>query len=266
MENPFPGMNPYLEDATLWGDVHHLFISNLSRELNVRLPEDYYASIEERVYLESPSTFRQIVPDIVIGKPVDSPPRSMATAALADPPTRIEIASDPVREAFIQIFALRNQKRLLVAVIEVLSPTNKTPHAEGRKRYLEKQQELLHSTAHLMEIDLLHYGEHTIYLPREVILREGEWDYLVALHRAGWSHLKGDIWRVLLQERLPRVEIPLLPGDGEVVVDLQAVLNRTYVEGRFHKKVDYSTDPPVPLPEPKLAWVRALLREQGLRQ
>jgi hypothetical protein len=265
MQNPFPGMNPYLEDATLWGDVHHLLISHLARELNRELPDDYYASIEERVYLESPSTFRQIVPDIVLSKPVDSPPRPSTTAVVADPPTRIEVAGDPVREAFIQIFALRNQQRLLVGVIEILSPTNKTPHAEGRKRYLEKQQELLRSTAHLMEIDLLHYGEHTVFLPREVILREGEWDYLIALHRAGWSLLKGDIWRVQLPDRLPRVSIPLLHGDGEVVVDLQQVLNRTYEEGRFHKKVDYSVDPPVPLPESKLQWVRTLLRERGLR-
>src|SRR5205823_2575020 len=47
--------------------------------------------------------------------------------------------------------------RQLVTAIEVLSPTNK--RGDGRSEYLAKRQRLLLSTAHLMEIDLLHQGQ-----------------------------------------------------------------------------------------------------------
>ena len=48
MRNPFPGMNPYLEDPVLWGGVHHLLMRALHQQLNQRLPEGYVALVEER--------------------------------------------------------------------------------------------------------------------------------------------------------------------------------------------------------------------------
>jgi hypothetical protein len=254
-------MNPYLEDPSLWREVHQRLVVCLANELNQNLPEPYSAYIEERVYMESVDVERQIQPDILISKPVRTGATASAGAtALADAPSHIELRIlDPIREPYIQIFAGRGRNRVLVAVIEILSPTNKTPNAVGRAQYLEKQQQLLQSTAHLMEIDLLHYGEHTVFLPREAILADGEWDYLVVLHKAGWGGARGDVWRVALEQRLPRVSVPLLAGDGEVVVDLQDALNRVYVEGRFDRKVDYTQPPPVPLSEEKLAWVRQVV-------
>lgn len=260
MQNPFPGMNPYLEDPSLWREVHQRLVVCLANELNQNLPEPYSAFIEDRVYMESVDVERQIQPDVLISKPARSQRAAPAAAALADAPAHIELrVLDPIREPYIQIFAGRGRNRVLVAVIEVLSPTNKTPNAVGRAQYLEKQQHLLHSTAHLMEIDLLHYGEHTVFLPREAILADGEWDYLVVLHRAGWGGVRGDVWRVALAQRLPRVSVPLLPGDGEVVLDLQDALNRVYAEGRFDRKVDYTQPPPAPLADEKLAWVRQVV-------
>jgi len=68
---------------------------------------------------------------------------------------------------------------------------------------------------HLLEIDLLHYDEHTVFLPREASLREGDaWDYLIALHRASESRYAGEAWFMRLSERLPRVRVPLLPKDS----------------------------------------------------
>ena len=47
----------------------------------------------------------------------------------------------------------------VVTVIEVLSPANKTV-GEGHRLYRRKQQEVLNSQAHLIEIDLLAEGLH----------------------------------------------------------------------------------------------------------
>jgi len=172
----------------------------------------------------------------------------------------------PLTEPFLQIVSVRNKQRLLVAVIELLSPANKMPNSEGRRRYLQKQHDLLRSTAHLLEIDLLHYGEHTVFLPREALRREGDaWDYLIALHRAGESRYAGEVWFVRLSERLPRVRVPLLPEDPEVVIDLQDAVDTVYAQGRYHELLDYSAEPPAPLSDEQRAWVRECLHAQGIR-
>lgn len=267
MGNPFPGMNPYMEDAAIWGDVHHTLISAIRRQLNRNLPAGYIALIEERVYLEIAGAFRRYVPDVTVSKPLTPSESGHTATALADAPVRIEIQSEPMREPFIQVFSLRNKERRLVAVIEVLSPSNKTSQSEGRRLYLQKQRDLLRSSVHLMEIDLLHYGKHTVFVPYEALRRvRKEWDYLIALHRAEWSESKADVWFVNLGEPLPRVTLPLLEDDPEVVIDLQSALNEVYEEGQYHAVLDYSTDPPVALSEAQLIWVRALLRERGLRE
>ena len=264
MRNPFPGMNPYWEDPTLWGGVHHLLMSALHQQLNQRLPEGYVALVEERIYLETSETYQHYVPDVLVARRQRLPAQPPASTAIADPPMRIEL-HDPITEPYLQIFSVRNKHRVLVAVIEVLGPANKTPNSEGRRRYLQKQRDLLRSTAHLMEIDLLHYGEHTVFLPHEALRRERtEWDYLVALHRAGESLYAGEVWFVRLSERLPRVSMPLLAEDPEVVVDLQEAVDAVYAQGRYHELLDYSVEPPVPLSDEQRAWIRDYLHAHGI--
>ena len=43
----------------------------------------------------------------------------------------------------------------------------------------------------------------------------------------------------LLPMRLPVIEVPLLPGDPAIKVDLQALLDRCYDMGRYHRRVRY---------------------------
>jgi hypothetical protein len=39
MSSPFPGMNPYLEDADIWPDFHGSFLIELRSRLNLVLPK-----------------------------------------------------------------------------------------------------------------------------------------------------------------------------------------------------------------------------------
>lgn len=73
------------------------------------------------------------------------------------------------------------------------------------------------------------------------------------------------MWLVALQERLPRVIVPLLEGDPDVVVDLQAVLNQVYQQGRYGMVLNYSGDPPAALGEQDKAWMDGVLKEKGVR-
>ena len=164
---------------------------------------------------------------------------------------------------FVEIFSTRGQHRL-ITVIEVLSPANKASGSEGRQLYLTKQREILESQTHLMETDMLRRGEHTVAPPVDYLVQQGYWDYLVSLHRGGQEE-QFEVWAIPLRQRLPRIHIALADGDPDVVVDLQAVLDRCYDEGAYARALDYRQDPPVPLGRADAEWADALLRERGLR-
>ncbi len=265
MSSPFPGMDPFLENPARWPTVHQGMISLMWMELNRILPKPYVADIGERVYMIVPP--KDVYPDVYVLKHPGKRRRSgngRAAAAVleADTPVEVEFAEEHVREVFIQIH-LKDEPGTLVGMIEILSPTNKNP-GEGRELYLEKQQKVLKSPAHLIEIDLLRAGHHTVAVPRDCLPAEG-WDYLVCLHRGGWRN-KFHYWPVPLPQRLPRITVPLLDKDPDVVVDLQAMLDQCYEAGRLAERLDYRGACPPPLAKKTLKWINELLHRKNLRK
>jgi len=233
-------------------------------ELNRLLPDGYVADIGERLYILQPEVERHIYPDVMVLEQPSLPRRAEAATAVADLPLVLTLEPVEMREVFVQIFSLREGN--VVTVIEVLSPSNKTPGHEGRQLYLAKQQEILRSRTHLIEIDLLRQGEHTVAAPREALLQRGvRWDYLVCLHRGGQGR-RYEVWPIRVKQRLPRILVPLAEGDPDVVLDLQGVFDRCYDEGAYVRWVDYRRELPVPLQEEDADWANALLRERGLRR
>lgn len=154
------------------------------------------------------------------------------------------------------------------AVVEILSPANKTPGA-GREEYIRKQQSLERSATHLVEIDLLRTGEYILAVPEDTLRRRGErWDYLVCLHRGGQSHQEGqnyEYWPILVRESLPIIDVPLTEGATPVSLDLQAAFDQMYDAGPYRRRVRYDLDPETPLHGEDADWADALLRGFGLR-
>jgi hypothetical protein len=267
MPSPFPGMDPYLEHPALWPGVHQGLITYMQAALNTLLPPHYVADIGERLYVVQPE--RSIYPDVVvIEHPSDLPlaaqgSTSASGAAVSDPPWILTLYPVEMREVFIEILTIGDESRV-VTVIEVLSPSNKTAGTPGRDLYLTKQRELLGSQTHLIELDFLHYGEHTIAPPRERLLEQGTWDYIVSLHRGGQGY-RYEVWAVTLRQRLPRIRVPLADDAPDVVLDLQMVFDRCYDAAAYARRLDYHRDPPISLSQDNAAWVTALLRERGLR-
>ena len=264
MPNPFPGMDPFLEEPALWSSVHNRLITYTADLLNRRMPAGYIATIEERVFLLEPPTSRY--PDVhVVKNPRKRTGIAAGTSAVAlmnaDPAVEIDFPPSEFREPFIEIH-LGRKPGTLIAVLEVISPTNKNP-GDGRDLYLEMQEELLGSKTHLLEIDLLRAGRHTVAVARDRLDGNG-WDYLVCLHKGGWRN-KYHIWPVPLPKRLPRIAVPLAGNDPDVVVDLQSLLNQCYDAGRFEDRLDYRNGCP-PLSRKNAKWVEDLLREKKLRK
>jgi len=257
MPSPFPGMDPYLEDPARWPDVHHRLITASSDYLTEQLRPRYFVRIEERVYVSDPEDPGRdvIIPDLRVGRTSsqDKPHAAVAPQSVAtiEPITRITLIEDEIREARLEVVDAASKG--LVAVIEILSPTNKVPGGRGRDSYKQKQLEVMHSPAHLVEIDLLRQG------PRAVkTLNMPACDYLVHVSRAS-ERPKGKLWPIPLRSPLPAIPIPLKKPDPDAMLDLQRVLNTVYDRAAYELTVDYSQDPVPPLAPEQAAWAKELL-------
>ncbi|MBW3600281.1 MAG: DUF4058 family protein [Planctomycetes bacterium] len=70
------------------------------------------------------------------------------------------------------------------------------------------------------------------------------------------------VYPILVENRLPELAIPLLPGDGEVTIDLQAVFDRCYDTGPYRRRVEYGRiQPQPPLNAARWAWTKRLLEQ-----
>jgi len=171
----------------------------------------------------------------------------------------IHVPHDEIVEPLVEIYMGRGSDRRQVTAIEVLSPTNKTLGEQGRELYLRKQQEILCTKVHLVEIDLLRGGRHTTAVPLDRLsAATGPLDYHVSIHH--FDNLEDYfVYPVQLTEPLPTISIPLLPGDPPVPLDLQAVFPRTYDAGPYRREIDYREAPPAPpLREEHAAWATEL--------
>jgi hypothetical protein len=262
MSSPFPGMDPFLENPGLWPDVHNSLIFVGRELLTQQLRPRYYVRIEERIYVSSEEDpGREIlVPDLRIAERL-APFHGKATqpaAALqvAEPENLVTLLDDEFHEPYLEVCDA--QDRAVVAVIEVLSPSNKVPGSDGRASYQSKRAEILKSPSHWVEIDLLRKGSPTV--PRIA----GPYDYIVHASRAG-ERPKGLVWRILLSQRLPTINIPLKGEEKPAALDLQKALDLAYDRSGYEGMIDYRELPKVSLTEKQEAWADALLREKGLR-
>lgn len=265
MPSPFPGMDPYLEHPEIFPDLHDRLNTHLSEVLQAGLPSPYYAAIGRRTWIEVSQ--RYIGPDVQVQRshrgasPAHELSGGVALAADAVTPKVVRVPHDERREPFLEVYVRQGSDKRLVTSIEILSLTNKTPGEHGRELYLRKQWEILGSKVHLVEIDLLRGGEHSTAVPCQRVRAEiGPFDYHVCVHR--FDNLEDYfIYPIQLDERLPRIAIPLLPGDPEVMIDLQTVLDHCYDAGPYAREVSYQADTPVPPLRPdQEEWAKGVLQ------
>lgn len=237
----FPGMDPYLEDPDYWQGFHNLLIAHLHDNINRVLPEGYIAFVEQRLVILPEDQLRRA--DLALIKhPVTTAGGSGSGQVEPQrgwPDGIVSAMTEEVYDWFIEIRTSRKRPRRVVAVIEVLSPANKAPGSEGRREYQRKQTEIMHGDSHLLEIDLLRFGAHAVAAPLENLPPRESWDYIVSLHRFT-DRFRCAFWVRHLSEPLPEVLIPLLPGDEDVLLDLQAAYREAYLSGRFFEDIDYS--------------------------
>ena len=227
MPSPFPGMDPYLEEESLWPTFQHQLVLCLYQVLLPGLVDRYRARICQRTYNTEQVLFTSVV-----------------------------------REARSEDY-LEIRQRLdgrLVTLVDVVSPENKLT-SQGRAAYLAKREECKKSGANLIELDLVLRGQPTLIYSRDGL---AECDYAVTVTRSTQPE-RYEIYKSTLQKRLPRFKMPLASDDRETVLDLQSTFSRCYDQGGFANKIDYKNSPAVPLTADDTKWLDLWLKQQKLR-
>lgn len=251
-------MDPYLEQPAMWPDVHNRLMFAICDQIQPLLSPRYAAVLTPYVAYEAIdiATTRMLVPDVGV---LEQPGEALRTAGVTIAPAPltglIEVAT---RYHHIEIRSLGNEQ--LITVIELLSPVNKRSGADAADAYERKRRKVLHSTVHLLEIDLLRAGRRPA-----LVTPLPEAPYFIILSRVE-RRPQVEIWPLSLREAIPIVPLPLREGEADVPLDLTQAVQRIYASARYDLRIDYRKAPPPPALAPDdAAWLDAQLQAAGLR-
>ncbi|MDX1925424.1 MAG: DUF4058 family protein [Pirellulaceae bacterium] len=253
MRSPFPGMDPFLESR--WPEVHARLIVYATNQINSHLPDDLQANIEENlaVYADDRSD-RSIRPDVNVSEDPfrATSPVATSTAVLAEPLV-VRRPKNPNRH--VEIVTADGR---LITAIEFISPWNKVG-TRAREQYTRKQLDYLDAGVNLVEIDLVRQGSYVLAASLDDIPESQRTPYMICVYRDTEPD-QFELYRAPLQERLPNIPIPLRPGERDIVLELQPLIDECYRDGRYHR-IDYHSDIKLNFSESDLAWISQRLRE-----
>lgn len=260
MPSPFPGMDPYLEAASLWPNVHNSLIIALRDDLAPRLRPRYYVAVEERtVQLSSDDLLFATRPDLaVVEAPAyaDSPLLAHARSEIEAITVEVPLPDD-IREVYLEIRTADTDQ--VVTVVELLSPSNKLS-GEGRRQYERKRLELFGTLTHLVEVDLLRAGQS---MPMRGAPRNSA--YRILISRAS-QRPRAQLLLFGIRQPIPAFQLPLQRGDDEPVVELNQMVHLLYDRAGYDLRIDYTRDPPLPeVAGDDAVWLDTYLKATGVR-
>lgn len=259
--NFLPGMNPFLQAR--WPDAHTRLIAYIGDALNERLPSDLAVIAEESISIdcEPDANVRMRADVAVVEHPSIRVPASVATLdetstiTLAEPET-IRISQT---RRWLEIRDVNNH---LVTVIELLSPSNKTPVASENSA--RRHEQLIRAGVNVVEIDLIRGGTRTLPELMSAELKDfgSQTVYLIIV---GNAHCPDErqVYYCPLRDPLPAFAIPLRATDDPVPLELQPLIDRCYQTGRYWQ-VSQRVLPPPALAADEHVWVDQQRAAAGL--
>ena len=222
MPSPFPGMDPYLE-GSLWMSVHTQLASEIARQLNRQIRPRYVALSTRRFVMDDPEEE---------GHDRGEPPRCrrpQATAGRTGQPGRGDprpTAPDDDGDADSGASHHgRDPRRRAPSASWPRSRSSRRPTSEERdvREYLEARSLPRQRRPSARDRPA----------PKGTARADGgklpPAPYFVFLSRADQRPLT-EVWPITLDQPLPEVPVPLLPGDADAKLDLQRALTIVYDE------------------------------------
>jgi hypothetical protein len=256
MPSPFPGVDPYLEEAIIWQDFQAEFLRQWRNLLHEQLPSAYEAHLHERERLIdlSREQYKNLVPDLESLIQQRLGPRNSLELDL-DPRDKRVAITQRVKVPYLTI--RRKTSRKLVTVVEVFVLGTKSYC--GGHDYTEKRKAQLNEPVHLVELDLLVSG-YRMPLPSKAPPSGDCFAFI--WHRKRRPYCSAVGWTV--RQPIPTIGIPLRDPDPDFRCDLAKVFTLAYDAGGFAKKVKYYEACPAQLDMGDLFWAQELVREKGV--
>ena len=224
--NPFPGMDPWMQLE--WAGRRLTMAVYSADRLQPRLPEDLVACPDRRVDAAEAGDFVNWA-----GGPL---------APLVPRPR------DEKTEPRVTIRGGRDWEEV-VTVIEFLGPEDKA--GAGRDRYLRSRIGWRAVGANLVEIDLTRGGRRPM---TDAPPHADVPTYAVTVWRADRPK-RATFLGIDLRSPLPTIRVPLRPGEGDLDLELQPVVDRSHLSGAIHK-LDHARPLDPPLSADDAAWAR----------
>lgn len=263
MRSPFPGMDPFLENPELWKLFHPWFIRKLAEQtLPLAHSRGLHIDVERDVYQREPNGELALVgePDALVLNEREPWQGGGVAVALAEPQAIHEVVLDPddMETHWQDYLVLRTpgRERMVVAVVELLSPSNKK--GTYAKKYREKRSRFLMSQSHFLEIDFLRAGKNP---SRDLFPELPPAPYFIFLARKTGAGRNEEGYPLRLQDKLPVIGLPALSGQPDLPLDLPTAFDAAYQLSVHPSELDHSRDP---IPKPQLSdedahWVRAIV-------
>lgn len=246
--SPFPGMDPYIEACGKWEPFQQRLIGSIDDALAAALPAGYSSEVQQRRYVILGSERSEIIPDADVTGPRVVRKTRRRREALDGSLAVAAFTESEYREAFIEVQDA--EEGHVVAVIEVLSPSNKRNGTAGWKKYVKKRRACIRSNAHFIELDLL-LGGTRMRMADDM----PDSPYYVLLCRQPDGPMCR-VWPASYREPLPPLRIPLARGEPDVVLPLQPLVDDIYERHGYRTKLDDAEPLAVALPDAEAAWIR----------
>jgi hypothetical protein len=260
MRSPFPGVDPYIEISHLWEDFQQKLIGEIELTLSDRVPDRYTVRTGERCYValahaEDEDEKRAFLPDVAVastrraGRTTRKPKESACGAAQTKlgPVMMDALVKAEYRESYLEI-RQPNPEHKLVTGIEVLSPSNKRHATKGWRLYYRKRLAYLSGHANFVEIDLLRRGRR---MPMVSPWPDSPYYLLVCRKKQA---PRCSVWPAYFTEPLPPIQVPLVPPDRDISLDLQPLVEAIYARSRYHHDIDYRRPLDPPLSAREQSW------------
>jgi hypothetical protein len=247
MPSPFPGMDPILEDPSLFPEFRFCFVMQLMGTINAMIPAPYYAARSERIWA--------IVKPDVVQDPTGN-------AELLDPLSVLQIDGFP--DNYHEIRAMSAKGHQVFTAIDVFGVLHKSPELTNRASVVQSPRPYSLSTVNHVEIDLLREGVHATSIPWARLKEKvGKFEYHVCIQR-GDQPDDFAVFPIRQTDRLPIIPIPITPKVEPIFVDLQLVLDRCFDSGAYTRRPIYRAQLASMQMSRGPKWAEQILREKGL--
>jgi hypothetical protein len=221
MPSPFPGMNPYLEQESVWHDFQKRLMAAAAAELTRIVRPSFFIQIDEHCFLHEPSALER---------------RSL----------RQNVIEERVSYSRIQ----DRDRKDLVTVVELLDICIKSSRV-NRDQYMSERDKIVRENVNLLEINLLRGGMPPFKVSQPVH------DYYGLVKRAN-TVLSYDFWPINLRDSLPALPVPLREPQRDAALNLQHVLDTVYDAAGYEDYI-YRNHPQPRLSPEDAAWANQFL-------